>query len=140
MKLCLLVSATITSVTTYPGMGKVMDDLYYYNQSRADRAPVIFLGSTKLLGDISTCPTALTPVESIPVHDTPGSLGSIVCAADACRVYKYAMLNMASASKDPSTGDCSSLARGAIRLGFHDAGASDLNAGYGGSGVDGSIL
>ncbi len=74
------------------------------------------------------------------MYTAPGPLNSPACAADKCCVYKYAVLQMAQAFQDPVTGQCNSLARQAIRLGFHDAGTWETSMGYGTGGADGSVV
>lgn len=64
-------------------------------------------------------------------------LGSSACAADTCCVWDWVVKDLV---KDfvQSDGQCSPLARQAIRLGFHDAAAWSLTSGFGGA--DGSML
>jgi hypothetical protein len=67
----------------------------------------------------------------------PAPLGSNACKADTCCTWKYVADEMLSKFKGQSM-RCNSFARGAIRLGFHDAAGWQKGAAYGGA--DGSIL
>jgi hypothetical protein len=64
-------------------------------------------------------------------------LGSPECAADRCCVMKYIADEMTAKFRGPS-GRCTAPARGAVRLGFHDAGTWKKGAEYGGA--DGSMI
>jgi hypothetical protein len=67
----------------------------------------------------------------------PGQLGSPQCMEDACCVWKYVADEMVAKFKGDS-GRCNLYARGAIRLGFHDAGT--WKKGMQTGGADGSII
>ncbi|KAF2500188.1 heme peroxidase [Lophium mytilinum] len=81
--------------------------------------------------------------QAAPVgYKPPGVLSSKACKADTCCVWFYVSAALTSAFKGP-TGRCNEIARQAIRLGFHDAGAwsqSNAAAGQDFGGADGSIL
>jgi manganese peroxidase len=146
--------AITASSLAYPGMGRTLRDL----EKHLARAPAGFLGSTAMLGDLNSLPDsqlsasgaaikAILSGDGQPlneggiVYTAPGPLDSAACAADRCCVYKYAALDMAATFKDPATGECTRLARAALRLGFHDAGTWETSMGYEtGGGADGSIL
>ncbi|KAK0734539.1 ligninase H2 [Lasiosphaeria miniovina] len=65
-------------------------------------------------------------------------LHSPACSYDTCCVWQYIANDMERLFRDPS-GRCTDAARGAIRLGFHDAAGWSKNTGqYGGA--DGSIV
>ena len=64
-------------------------------------------------------------------------LGSAACKQDTCCVWTYIALEMAMKFRGPSY-RCNSFARGAVRLGFHDAGPWKKGLTYGGA--DGSII
>ncbi len=149
------VAALASTAAAYPGMGRVLAEL----QRRQQQSPGGFPGSTQLLGDLVDLPdSSLTAAGAAikgilsgssaaqalgdggTVYTAPGPLDSPACAADKCCVYKYAVLDMAQAFADPATGQCNSLARQAIRLGFHDAGAWETDMGYGSGGADGSVI
>lgn len=75
-------------------------------------------------------------------YTPPGLLGTAACKADTCCVWSYVSKALTLAFTGP-TGRCNSMARAAIRLGFHDAGpwSSALAAsGKDFGGADGSIV
>ncbi|KAI1120256.1 peroxidase [Nemania abortiva] len=133
-----------TQALAYPGMHKALADI----QARDD----FNLGarSTTLLGDLTSGP--LTPVgetikgilqstedatiQSSGVYTPPGGLGSSACSRDPLCLWFYVAIEMWGDFADAN--GCTDLGRGAIRLGFHDAGAWDVYSEYGGA--DGSIL
>lgn len=65
------------------------------------------------------------------------ALGTDACAKDTCCVWKYIADEMLAKFKGPSY-RCNQFARGAVRLGFHDAGAWKKGLDYGGA--DGSVI
>lgn len=67
----------------------------------------------------------------------PGTVDSAACKADPCCVWKWISYDM-TAKFNGTSGRCSKFARGAVRLGFHDAGVWSKTSSYGGA--DGSIL
>ncbi|KAK0741520.1 heme peroxidase, partial [Schizothecium vesticola] len=69
-------------------------------------------------------------------YTPPGDKDSEACGKDKCCIWSYIAADMAGAFTDGN--QCSNLARGAIRLGFHDAGA--WNSSLPSGGADGSIL
>lgn len=112
---------------------------------------------TELLADLKTLPddelspagwtiknillinrTAALPQDPTTVYTPPGPLDSEECRSETCCVWKYIADEMATAFTDTSTGECNSLARQAVRLGFHDAASWSKSAGDGGA--DGSII
>jgi hypothetical protein len=64
-------------------------------------------------------------------------LGSEACAKDTCCTWKYIADEMLAKFRGPSF-RCNAFARGAVRLGFHDAGAWKKGLTYGGA--DGSVI
>jgi Peroxidase len=64
-------------------------------------------------------------------------LGTAECMQDSCCVWKYVVDDMVSTFTGDS-GRCNLYARGAVRLGFHDAGAWQKGMAYGGA--DGSMI
>jgi catalase (peroxidase I) len=70
--------------------------------------------------------------------DKVPALNSPECGKDRCCVWKHVADELFSEMWDAAAGMCTDLARGAIRLGFHDAGAWDKDQTFGGA--DGSIL
>lgn len=109
-------------------------------------------GSTTLLGDLATRDTStltttgtniksilsgsLTALADASSYKPPGSKGSSACKKDTCCIWSYIVADMKSTFSTP--GACNSLARGAIRQGFHDAAAWNVSLPYGGA--DGSLL
>lgn len=156
MKIPAVAATTVVmavGAASYPGMKETLDQI----SSRAEEAAEQTEANQpkpELLGDLEHLPEcSLTPTGSaikhillgqinpqdlfstyvfVPRKDTPE------CAADTCCIWKY----IADELKDAmvgTAGRCNKLARGAIRLGFHDAGGWSRNTGpYGGA--DGSIL
>ena len=66
-----------------------------------------------------------------------GTPDSAACKADLCCVWKWISYDM-TAKFNGTSGRCTKFARGAVRLGFHDAGVWSNTSSYGGA--DGSIL
>ncbi|KAJ4292008.1 hypothetical protein N0V90_009907 [Kalmusia sp. IMI 367209] len=66
-----------------------------------------------------------------------GTPDSAACKADLCCVWKWISYEM-TAKFNGTSGRCTKYARGAVRLGFHDAGVWSNTTSYGGA--DGSIL
>ena len=138
-------SGYITQVFGYPGMGKALSELRLRQGDGGD--------STEVTGDLATLSDdQLTPVgkqvksmmvgdgepessekwTSYPKKDTPQ------CAADTCCIWQYVANDMQKVFRGKS-GRCTALARGAVRLGFHDA-AGWSKATAPGGGADGSII
>ncbi|KAK5660603.1 hypothetical protein OQA88_13166 [Cercophora sp. LCS_1] len=114
-----------------------------------------FQPSTEMIGDLITLPdsalsTVGQQVKNIllgtgnPTDRTnfytapPGGRNAKACRADRCCIWKHIADDMKASMFDSGTGTCTDTARGAIRLGFHDAAAWSKTSG--GSGADGSIL
>ena len=70
-------------------------------------------------------------------YAVPGPLGTPLCMQDTCCVWKYVVDEMV-AKFSGDSGRCNLYARGAVRLGFHDAGAWTKGMTYGGA--DGSMI
>jgi len=125
------IALLVRSTVAYPGMKTLASDI----KKRAAQAA----GSTDgdapdtLLGDLNTAIT--TPVgqsvaniltgaesgQSSVAGYVPPILGTSACKKDTCCVWSYISVVLTAAFRGP-TGRCNSLARQAIRLGFHDAG------------------
>lgn len=139
--------AALPSTSAYPGMGDTVNEVRRASKEARQEAK-------QLIGDLKTLKDSqLTPIgkdikaiilnqktaesaeidNSIPV----GNLGSAACKADLCCVYKWLAYEM-TAKFNGTSGRCTKLARMAVRLGFHDAGAWNTASSYGGA--DGSIL
>lgn len=133
------------SVQAYSFTGHALHELH--------RASVRSASSTALLGDLATSNTNLTSagseissilsgtVSAIAVSTTytpPGAQDTPACAADTCCIWHYVTASLHSAFIAPGGHTCNSLARGAIRLGFHDAATWNVSLTTGGA--DGSIV
>ena len=146
----LFLLALLGPVTAYPGMGALMSDLKEELTKR--QPPGGVPGSTELIGDLATLPnSALTPVgvqlkgilqltilptDVTSTYTKPGALGSAACTASKCCVWSYIRDAMAAAFV--TSGQCNALARGAVRLGFHDSGTWQRGQATGGA--DGSVV
>jgi len=145
MKPTIILSALIGSGLAHPGMDGVLNEL----RKRQ------FQPSTGMIGDLRTLPdSALSTVGKAvkailqgtgnPIDTTstytapPGGRDAQACRQDRCCIWKYIANDMRAAMFDASTNTCTNTARGAIRLGFHDAAA--WNTSIAGGGADGSIL
>ncbi|KAI1099991.1 putative class II peroxidase [Jackrogersella minutella] len=146
MKITTLLHGLVApQVLAYPGMGRALAEI----QARGDFA----LGrrSTELLGDLKTTSDKdLTPVGSniksilqggsaiadSSTYKPPGDLTSDACKKSTLCVWYYIVQDLKGSFTNNN--GCTSLARGAIRQGFHDAATWDKNSAYGGA--DGSLL
>ena len=111
-----------------------------------------FSGSTELLGDLATLhPSQLSEVgreiKAILLGHSEGrssegyrapAFDSPECHEDECCVWKYIADELYSLMHDEATNTCNDFARGAIRMGFHDAAAWEKTSAWGGA--DGSLL
>jgi hypothetical protein len=137
-------SALLPTTLAWPGMGKTLEEL----QTRDDGGD-----STELIGDLAYTPDdQLTPtaklIKSIITGGASGETsdtypnvpikGTSACKADTCCIWQYVANDMVLVFRGAS-GRCTGLARGAVRLGFHDAAGWSKNTGKGG-GADGSII
>jgi manganese peroxidase len=108
-----------------PGMGKVMAEIMERTEKMTQREA---MAVHPILGRQASGDTT--------VYTPPGAKGTPECSADQCCIWSYIVADMVGAFTD---GDkCSALARGAIRLGFHDAATWNSSLPFGGA--DGSIL
>lgn len=140
------VLAVASAVAAFPGMGKAMADL-----EKRQGPP-----SSSLIGDLAELPDqALTKtgwdIKNILTGSIEGKsqaqkLGllfpdkdSAECARDKCCIWKYIANDMRGSMTSLFGLGCNDLARGAVRLGFHDAGTWSKGTGRKG-GADGSIL
>lgn len=117
------------------------------------------MDSTALIGDLANIPeTALSPVgrsirnmlatpgggepvvstEAYEAAEALPEIASAECKGDPCCAYRHVSAAMTKAFTERS-GECNSLARQAIRLGFHDAASWTASMGSVG-GADGSIV
>ncbi|ORY05807.1 ligninase H2 precursor [Clohesyomyces aquaticus] len=140
--------ASIPSSLAYPGMKDTMAEI----REAASLAPRA--DSKQLIGDLKTLKDSqLTSVgkdlkaillgtktaqsASIDTSIPPGTVDSAACKADPCCLWKWVSYEM-TARFNGTSGRCNKLARGAVRLGFHDAAVWSNTTSYGGA--DGSIL
>jgi catalase (peroxidase I) len=137
----------LSPTLAYPGMGETMKEV--------KRAAIAARGESKqLIGDLKTLKDSqLTSIgkdikaiildqkdaqsATIDTSIPPGTVDSAACKADLCCVWKWISYEM-TAKFNGTSGRCTKYARGAVRLGFHDAGVWSNTSSYGGA--DGSIL
>jgi hypothetical protein len=141
-----LLSSLPTSFA-YPGMGETMREVK--RSAKVARAePKQLIGDLKTLKDsqlttigkdIKAIILATLTAESSVIDTSipPGTVDSAACKADLCCVWKWISYEM-TAKFNGTSGRCSKLARGAVRMGFHDAAVWSNTSSYGGA--DGSIL
>lgn len=149
--LLLSLSLSVGIGSACPGQDAAMRDL---NSKLAKRASPDAEDSNELIGDLIKGATTSIgkQIKEIIVGDgDPESdeywspllfnalyaKGGTLCSRDACCIWKWLALDMEKKFKG-SSGRCNAFARGAVRLGFHDAGAWSKTTGYGGA--DGSII
>ncbi|KAK1753634.1 heme peroxidase [Echria macrotheca] len=145
MKAAFILTALIGSGLAHPGMDGVLSEL----RKRQFQPSTGLLGDLKTLPDsgLSTTGKAIkailqgtgNPIDTATTYTAPsGGKDAAACKADRCCIWKYIANDMRTAMFDASSGTCTDIARGAIRLGFHDAAA--WNTSIAGGGADGSIL
>ncbi|KAL5428728.1 hypothetical protein PMIN04_000598 [Paraphaeosphaeria minitans] len=134
-------------VLAYPGMIETLKDLQHPAKV-AREEPKQLIGDLKTLKD-SQLTTTGKDIKAIlldqkdarsSVIDTGAPAGTpdtAACKADLCCVWKWISYDM-TAKFNGTSGRCNEFARGAVRLGFHDAGVWSNTSSYGGA--DGSIL
>ena len=134
--------------TAHPGMDSTMASVRREANKVKRADSKLLIGDLKTLKDSQLTPLAkdikailldqLSAESSIIDNSIPaGALGSAACKADLCCVWKWISYEM-TAKFNGTSGRCTKLARQAVRLGFHDAGAWSNTSAYGGA--DGSIL
>lgn len=143
-----VVLSTILCALGYPGMEMRLARLLLDGQENEEG------DSTELLGDLVTLPDSQLTLEGSEIKQIllgkgfPQSdaaygyvppLRSAECAKDTCCVWKYIADDMVAVFRGHS-GRCTKWARGAIRLGFHDAGGWSKDTAAQGGGADGSIV
>ncbi|KAI7784334.1 ligninase h2 precursor [Diaporthe eres] len=140
----IILAASMVSASPYHANRELFADLR--------NTPVLATRSTSLLGDLlneasSTLSAVGAEISSILTgvldaladgdnYTPPGDIDSPECAADTCCKWSHIVSDIKGSFTD---GDgCTAAARGAIRLGFHDAAAwqSSLSSG----GADGSVV
>lgn len=125
------IAVLLPSTLGYPGMKDLVKDIRK-RAAQADELPDDD-APEELIGDLVsgiTSPTGQTIANILTGAESgqsgvagykPPLLGTAACKKDVCCVWAYVAPVMTAAFRGP-TGRCNSLARQAIRLGFHDAG------------------
>ena len=140
-------TAVLPSAQAYPGMQTDKSDLHYA-AVKARAEPKQLLGDLKTLKDsqltqvgkdIKAMLLYTMDARSNTIDSSPpvGLVDSAACKADPCCVWKWIALEM-TAKFNGTSGRCTKFARGAVRLGFHDAAVWTNTSSSGGA--DGSIL
>ncbi|KAH8158179.1 hypothetical protein CIB48_g10073 [Xylaria polymorpha] len=122
----ILLVCSATQAFAHPGMNRVLAEI----QARDDF--ILGARSDTLLGDFDR----VSSLRSDGSYTPPGALGSSACNSDPLCLWYYVATTMWGDFADAN--GCTDFGRGAIRLGFHDAAAWDVDSPYGGA--DGSIL
>jgi hypothetical protein len=143
----------LLGISAYPGgkLSKTLEDIKIKIHSRGISPNTGPDDSFELIGDLVT-PGPTSNVGKLVAgiitgkadgssdegdYKAPGVLGSPACAKDTCCTWKFVADELA-AKFTGAGGRCNIYARGAIRLGFHDAGTWAKGNPYGGA--DGSML
>ncbi|KAJ3477140.1 hypothetical protein NLG97_g8915 [Lecanicillium saksenae] len=137
----------VGGAVAYPGLKDTINEIS--NQAESSPPPVPeLLGDLEHLSECSLTPTGsaikhillgqINPQDLFATYTAPGAKGSPACAADTCCIWKHIADELRDAMVG-TAGRCNKLARGAVRLGFHDAGGWSRKTGPDG-GADGSIL
>ncbi|KAK2057357.1 peroxidase [Colletotrichum caudatum] len=153
MKTTSFIGALVAGVAfAHPGMDmkKLMADAELRIRQFGGGGP-----STELIGDLAELrerelSQTGTAIRDILIAEAPGDdvetfyddsdlapRDSEDCASDECCIWKYIADDMARQMVG-NAGRCNSVARGAVRLGFHDA--ASWSKSTGGTGADGSII
>ncbi|KAK2598369.1 hypothetical protein N8I77_011789 [Diaporthe amygdali] len=140
----IILATSVVNASPYHGRRDLFADLR--------NTPVLATRSTALLGDLlneasatlsavgaeisSVLTGVLTALADADSYTPPGAIDSPECAADVCCKWSHIVSDIRGDFED--NGECTATARGAIRLGFHDAAAwqSSLTTG----GADGSVV
>jgi hypothetical protein len=148
-----LFATLLLGVSAYPGgkLAKTIEDIKIKVHARGVSPITGSDDSFELIGDLVT-PGPTSSVGKLIAgiitgkgdgssdqgnYNAPGTLGSPACAKDTCCTWKF-VTDELTAKFTGSDGRCNAFARGAIRLGFHDAGTWAKGNSYGGA--DGSML
>ncbi|OAA60800.1 ligninase H2 precursor [Cordyceps fumosorosea ARSEF 2679] len=141
------VALAMRAAVAYPGIKDTIDQINSRAAASPPNASPELIGDLEHLSESSLTPTGsaikrillgqLNPQDLVSTY-TPPPRDSSACAADTCCIWKYIAEDLHAAMVG-TAGRCNKLARGAVRLGFHDAGGWSRSTGPGG-GADGSIL
>jgi hypothetical protein len=149
MKASVIVSTLFGSAAiAHPGMGKAMEEIKQIAR-RQFQPSTEMLGELKTLtdGQLSTTGKAIkaillgtgNPIDTTTFYTAPaGGKDAAACKADRCCVWKYIANDMRAVMLQ--NGECTNIARGSIRLGFHDAATWTKTTPIGQGGADGSII
>lgn len=137
----ILAACAASQAAAHPGMGNVMAEIAARTHPKVDTRLADLVGDlqgqlTKVGNTIRQTLDGASAQSRNSGYKPPGTLGSKSCARDACCAFYYVAQDMSAAFIDGQS--CNAAARGAIRLGFHDAATWDKDSPYGGA--DGSIL
>lgn len=146
MKSLSLLSAILASASlasAYPGMGNTLAEI----EKRKGNTSTSLIGDLETLQDKDLTKTGKL-IKNLLIgkgdpQDLSSSYGSVPpkdsdeCKRDPCCIWKYIGDEMRDAMTDGK--QCNGVVRGAIRLGFHDAGSWSKSTGKTG-GADGSII
>lgn len=134
-------------VVAHPGMDKTLREIQQVAPRDGEKSMEL-LGNLKTLPDRQLTKTGRQikdllqdkgePEDRFSIYIPPfGGKDGALCRRDTCCIWKYISDEMWKTFRG-SAGRCNNLARGAVRLGFHDAGVWSKTKG--GGGADGSIL
>lgn len=137
----------VRAVVGYPGIKDTIGQISSEAAASPSSAPEL-IGDLAHLSESSLTPAGraikhillgqLSPQSFVSTYNAVPMKDSPACAADTCCIWKH-IADELSAAMVGTAGRCNKLARGAVRLGFHDAGGWSRKTGLGG-GADGSIL
>lgn len=149
MKASVIVSTLFGSAAiAHPGMGKAMEEIKQIAKRQ-------FQPSTEMMGELKTLTNAQlsttgkaikaillgtgNPIDTTTTYTAPaGGKDAAACKADRCCIWKYIANDMRAVMLQ--NGECTNIARGSIRLGFHDAATWTKTTAIGQGGADGSII
>lgn len=140
----ILAACAASQAAAHPGMGNVMAEIAARTDPKVDARLADLISDlqgrvTKVGNTIRQTLDGASAQSSKGGYKPPGDLGSKKCSRDACCAFYYVAQDMSATFTQGTDGQsCNAAARGAIRLGFHDAATWDKDSPYGGA--DGSLL
>jgi hypothetical protein len=150
MKITTLILLAAAGAAACPGTDRAIGDINQHLNNRRDNDASNANDSDEMIGDLATVGATTAVGKAIrnilegkadPYSDINfGILAKLRCllpGADTCCIWNSIAKDMENRFRGES-GRCNGLARGAVRLGFHDAGAWSKSTGFGGA--DGSII
>ncbi|KAI1341040.1 peroxidase manganese-dependent 1 [Xylariaceae sp. FL0016] len=138
----LLTGFLASQALAHPGMGRVMAEIKARDDFNLEGRSTDLIGdlkngtSTSVGNTIKSILQGASAISTGGSYTAPGPLGSDACSKDPLCLWSYVVKDLSSAFVDAN--GCTDAARGAIRLGFHDAATWDKDSTYGGA--DGSIV